>query len=82
MMNYANSFDCTVADTSTILETSVSSLTEDKNLVSEHTSVCLQGKKQLRCVWCSRVNLTERKTTMKCEECNAGFCRDSAGRSF
>ena len=32
----------------------------------EHTKVILKGEKQLRCMWCSRVNLVGRKTTLKC----------------
>ena len=42
----------------------------------EHTNVILKKGKQLRCMWCSRVNLIERKTTLKCLECGKGFCRD------
>ena len=55
---------------------SVSSLSQpDKNICS-HTKVILKGGQQVRCVWCSRVNLKEKKTTMKCLECDRGFCRD------
>ena len=36
-------------------------------------------KKQVRCIWCSRVSLIEKKTTMKCIECGKGFCRDGTG---
>ena len=44
-----------------------------------HTKCFLKEKKQVRCIWCSRVTLVQRKTTMKCIECDKGFCRDSAG---
>jgi len=37
-------------------------------------------KSQIRCVWCSRVNLIHRKTTLKCKECGSGFCCDESGR--
>ena len=42
-----------------------------------HTKQYLKNKKQVRCLWCSRVENIERKTTMKCFECNAGFCRNT-----
>ena len=42
----------------------------------EHAKVILKKGKQLRCMWCSRVNLVDRKTTLKCLECGKGFCRD------
>jgi len=59
---------------------SMSSITLPDKKAKEmiHTKVFLKDKKQVRCMWCSRVELVERKTTMKCFECNAGFCR-SAG---
>ena len=37
----------------------------------------IQNKKQVKCLWCSRVENTERKTTMKCLGCNSGFCRSA-----
>ena len=45
-----------------------------------HTRVYLPKNKQVRCIWCSRVHLVNRKVTMKCEECGFGFCRDNSGR--
>ena len=36
--------------------------------------------KQLRCMWCSRIKLVERKTTLKCLECGKCFCRDKNNR--
>ena len=60
--------------------TSVSSLSNPKQICF-HTKVFLKRNKQLRCIWCSRVNLVERKTTMMCKECNKGFCRDGSGYS-
>ena len=47
----------------------------------EHSQIWLKGGRQVRCVWCSRVNFAVRKTTLICKECNKGFCRDSSGRS-
>ena len=41
-----------------------------------HTKIKLPAGKQLRCIWCSRVNLVERKCTVQCQECGKGFCRD------
>ena len=35
-----------------------------------HTMEFLKDGKQVRCTWCSRVNLIERNTTLKCLECN------------
>ena len=46
--------------------------------IGHHTKQIL--KSQIRCVWCSRVNLTHRKTTLKCKQCKSGFCRDESGR--
>ena len=42
---------------------------------SNHTRFYLARQKQIRCILCSRVNLIERKTTMKCKECYRFFCR-------
>ena len=46
--------------------------------IGHHTKILL--KSQILCVWCSRVNLTHRKTTLKCKQCKSGFCRDESGR--
>ena len=46
----------------------------------EHTMVILDNKRQVRCVWCSRVNLMQRKVTMICKQCDKGFCRATSGR--
>ena len=46
----------------------------------QHTKILLKGGKQLWCMWCSRVNLLERKTTLMCQECGKGFCRDKRNR--
>lgn len=40
------------------------------------TKEILSVHKQIRCIWCSRVHLITRKTTMRCLYCNRGFCRD------
>ena len=61
--------------TCNIISSSVSSISRVK-ACSTHTKKILKNGKQLRCLWCSRVNLTERKTTLKCLECGKGFCRD------
>ena len=44
---------------------------------SNHTRIYLKRQTQIRCIWCSRVNLIERKTTMKCKECDRGCCRNT-----
>ena len=31
-------------------------------------------------MWCSRANLLERKTSLICQECGKGFCRDERNR--
>ena len=59
--------------------TSVSSLSMSKE-IKPHTKIYLKNK-QVRCIWCSRVNLVEKKTTMMCQECGKGFCRDCSGLS-
>ena len=41
-----------------------------------HTQEFLTGGKQLQCIWYSRVNFLERKTTLRCLECKKGFCRN------
>lgn len=55
--------------------TTVSSLSIVKPCNS-HTKVLLKKGKQLRCLWCSCVNLVECKSTLKCLECRKGFCCD------
>lgn len=55
-------------------ETSMSSVTIGECGGRVHTKEFL--KKQIRCIWCSRVNLVERKTLLKCMECGKGFCRE------
>ena len=66
-------------DVTTDSEAQISSLSSvDTRRCGRHTKVIL--KSQIRCVWCSRVNLTHRKTTLKCKECGSGFCRDESGR--
>ena len=41
-----------------------------------YTMEFLKGEKQVRYTWCSRVNLIERKTTLKYLEGNKSFCRN------
>ncbi len=60
--------------------TSPSSLSMSKE-IEPHTKIYLKNK-QVRCIWCSRVNLVDNKTTrMMCQECGKGFCRDCSGLS-
>ena len=62
-------------------QTNISSLSSIRtNYTHDHTMEFIK-KGQLRCCWCSRVHLVERKTTMRCIECKVGFCRDTSGRS-
>ena len=62
--------------------TTISSATSSSSIVKiQHTQEWLKWGKQVRCVWCSRVNFSVRKTTLLCIECNKGFCRDSSGRN-
>ena len=56
---------------------SVSSITVHQ-VVQGHTREYLKNKRQVRCIWCNRVDLVEKKTTMKCVECGYGFCRQGA----
>ena len=83
MLEYAKSFEDheehtvdTVSETRTCDD--ISSLSQDK-VIGTHTKIFLDTKHQLRCIWCSRVNLLQWKTTLKCKECGKGFCRDSSG---
>lgn len=46
--------------------------------IKPHTKIYLKNR-QVRCIWCSRVNPVEKKTT--CKECGKGFCQDSSGLS-
>jgi len=58
-------------------ETQLSSMSSiDTRKCGHHTKQIM--KSQNRCVWCSRINLTHRKTTLKCKECGSGFCRDKS----
>ena len=59
-------------------ESQVSQLTTQASTIKGgiHTRDFLKGGKQVRCIWCSRVNLVEKKTTLKCLECGKGFCRN------
>ena len=50
--------------------TNPSSLSSDKE--KQHTME--RTTTQMRCLWCSRVNLLHRKTFLKCRECQKGFC--------
>ena len=60
--------------------TTISTITANISSQNQsHTKHFLTDKKQVRYIWCSRVNLIQRKMTMKCMECGKGFCRDSAG---
>ena len=63
---------------STESSTEVSSISPNQGCPVVHMKEFLKGG-QLRCIWCSRINLIERKTTLKCKECGKGFCRDETG---
>ena len=91
MLDFAQSLEQKASEASTSLVSSDSvtiterhdSLTDLSSLsickqIKPHTKVFLK-KKQVRCIWCSRINLLEKKTTMMCKECGKGFCRDSSG---
>ena len=71
---------CVTADSSS--STSLSTLTVPirEEHILQHTQT-INTKKQFRCIWCSRVHLVERKTTLKCAECGVGFCRNTSGRN-
>ena len=45
--------------------TLISSLSQDVHPGSIHTKEYMIKQEQVRCIWCSRVNLIKRKTTMK-----------------
>ena len=55
--------------------TTVSSLTACTGN-KQSNKIILKRREQLRCMWCSRVNLLDRKTTLMCQEYKKGFCRD------
>ena len=57
-------------------EDSVLALSQHEKQIGSHTKVILKRGQQVCCIWCSRVNLKESKTAMKCLECDRGFCRD------
>ena len=58
-----------------ITKTTDSSETTPSSLSTENRLHTMQLQKtQLRCLWCSRVNLLHRKTFLKCKECKKGFC--------
>lgn len=88
MIAYADSLanSPTVTPTSSVcvstdasLSLSTITLPKDEQRL-DHEKVVLPKGKQVRCIWCSRVDLIERKTTMKCMQCDMGFCRDCTGR--
>ena len=58
---------------------SVSSMSMEPSL--SHTKLKIEPGKQVRCIWCSRVHLVERKSSLKCLQCGKGFCREESGRS-
>ena len=49
-------------------ESEISQLSTQVSTTKElmHTIEFLKGGKQVRCRWCSRVHLIEKKTTLKC----------------
>ena len=82
MISYANSLphDSQMPPSVTVSTSSSStSLSTMTTPWKQHTKV-VTPERQSRCVWCSRVHLIERKTTLRCAECNKGFCRNTTGR--
>ena len=57
---------------------SVSSISMESSL--NHTKLKMEPGKQVRCIWCSRAHLVERKSSLKCLQCGKGFCREETGR--
>ena len=88
MLDAANAIDDTGGISSTSNQVPEGSSTNVSTISSvsfedrqrAHTHVFYPGSKQVRCIWCSRVNLVARKVTMKCKQCNFGFCRPTSGR--
>ena len=58
---------------------SISSILLEPSL--NHTKLKIEPGKQVRCIWCSRVHLVERKSSLKCLQCGKGFCREETGRT-
>ena len=60
------------------IESEISQLSNQVSTTNElmHTMEFLKGGKQVRCIWCSYIDLIERKTTLKRLECNKVFCRN------
>ena len=46
----------------------------DKNSI--HTQEFLKGGKRLQCIWCSRANFVERKTSLRYLEYKKGSCKN------
>ena len=72
--NTVNSENSKTASVDVGALTSCSSVSMCKE-IKTHTQVFLAKKRQVRCIWCSRVRLIERKTTMICKECGKGFAQ-------
>ena len=71
---------CTDVSTIQVQENdTISSLASKQITCTHHTRSKLPSGKQLRCIWCSRVNLVEQKCSLACIECRKGFCSDSTG---
>ena len=87
MINWAGNFEEKEERNEIMNPTTVCVSVDGTNDVStltpeiRHDMMVCEGSRQLRCVWCSRVHLKERKTTMYCLQCKKGFCRGSVGRS-
>ena len=71
---------CSPISTSVMSKSSsVSSILIESSL--NHTKLKIEPGKQVRCIWCSRVHLVERKSSLKCLQCGKGFCREETGRT-
>ena len=75
-MTVCEKSDKEISDLVSTIEKMISYISPDINLDINHKRKLL-GKKQVRCTWCSRYNLVERKTTIKCIECDKIFCHDN-----
>jgi len=85
MLEHARILQDDIQETIVAIRAEKTSVTSSKitadifNINLTHTKYFLKDKKQVRCIWCSRVSLVQRKTTMKCMECGKDFYRDSTG---
>ena len=60
------------------IDSEISQLSRQVSTIKKlmHKMEFLKGRKQVRYMWCSCVDLIEKTTTSNCLECNKGFCRN------